>query len=63
MSDPLRLKIDIQYLTGEWESLYSYHRPKFTDDGCILIKTDHGVVRYEKKDLMRLKTTTVFKKL
>ena len=63
MNQPLQLQIYLEYITGESKTHKSFHRPIFTNDGGILIKTDHGVVRYEKKDLMRLRTTTVFKDL
>lgn len=53
----LRLKITVQYITGEEEEFFSWHPPRFKDDGGVLIKTDVGVVRIESQDLMRVKHT------
>lgn len=58
----LRIMITVQYITGEEKKFLSWHSPKFEGDK-ILIKTDYGVVEFERRDLMRLKTTTSFKNL
>lgn len=62
MNTPLRLKIEVQYLNGEWQHFFSYNTPKFQGDK-VLINTEYGVVELERNDLMRLRHTTVFKEL
>lgn len=62
MNQPLLLKIEVQYINGEWQSFLSYNTPKFEGDN-VLINTRYGVVKLERKDLMRVRHTTVFKNL